>query len=153
MALRIACLIAASRSGVPTAVDVIASLGEQGQLTYELVWEEYLGLAVVKSFFLHAINNDAHSGRCGFVYEVGEPTAQRGNHIHLLPDLRVMHSPGYATFFWIRLGPCRSTTASNETAQTSAATFLALLLRLLLITGLVVSLPATRRVFFLFPAQ
>jgi hypothetical protein len=88
-----------------TALDVILSLNDQNELTYDLNWYESIGSAgVVKNYFVDAINEDRSVGRCGFVYEVGERRYYgfHGNHIHIPPDLRVLDSvPEYVEFFWI----------------------------------------------------
>jgi hypothetical protein len=94
------------RENVTTAIDVILSLGEQGQLTYTLQWFESIGsAAIVKNYWVAEINEDAMVGRCGFVYEAGSPQFRRfrGNHIHLPADSRVLNAPEYVEFFWICL--------------------------------------------------
>ena len=93
-------------SDVVTAVDVILTLADMGEISYELKWYEHIGNAIVKNYYVERINDDAHSGMCGFVYEIGETGERSGNHIHITPDLRVMQSPEYVLFFWIELGPC-----------------------------------------------
>ena len=57
---------------------------------------------------IESLNGNTHSGACGFVYELGEQ-GQRGNHVHITPDMRVIRSPEYVFFFWIRLGFCQTT--------------------------------------------
>jgi hypothetical protein len=91
------------REGVVTAIDVILSLGERQELTYDLRWYEYIGSAIVENYFVDRINSDVSRGRCGFVYESGSRThgGFRGNHIHLPSDTRVINAPEYLTYFWI----------------------------------------------------
>jgi hypothetical protein len=91
-----------------TAADIILALGDQGKLSYNLLWYENIGAAEIKNYYVEGINGQNHSGRCGFVYEVGELEEQSfsGNHIHLHTDLRILQSPQYVLFFWIELGPC-----------------------------------------------
>ncbi|MCP4229959.1 MAG: hypothetical protein GY771_07390 [bacterium] len=92
--------------GTVTAVDIIMSLGDRGEIEYKLEWYEHIGQVEVKDYFVEEINGYDHSGKCGFVYEVGEDETQAGNHIHVMTDIRVLHSPNYALFFWIELGSC-----------------------------------------------
>lgn len=90
--------------GVVTAIDVIMSLGDKGEITYDLEWFESIGTAeVVKDYFVSRINNDQMHGRCGFVYEEGslEYSGFRGNHIHIPSDYRTLNSPEYVEWFWI----------------------------------------------------
>jgi hypothetical protein len=94
------------QSGTITAADTILSLGDQGQLTYDLRWYDSIGSAeIVKSYYVDRIDADAASFRCGFVYEAGstEFRGGRGNHIHLPSDTRVLNAPEYEEFFWICL--------------------------------------------------
>jgi hypothetical protein len=88
---------------VITAIDVIMSLGETGELSYDLKWYENIGSAVIKQYFVERINNDVSFNRCGFVYEEGSHAfgGFRGNHIHLPSDTRVLNSPEYLSYFWI----------------------------------------------------
>jgi hypothetical protein len=94
------------RSGVITALDAIRSMGDSGLIFYEVAWYEKIGGAEVGNYYVERINDWLASGMCGFVYEVGELATQRGNHIHLQTDLRVLQSPEYLEIFWIELGPC-----------------------------------------------
>ena len=92
------------RDGVVTAIDVVMTLGEEGRLNYTLQWYENIGTArIVRSYFVESINNDTRYGRCGFVYECGEPGYEffSGNHIHIPSDWRVLKSPAYLKYFWI----------------------------------------------------
>jgi hypothetical protein len=94
------------QEGVITALDVILSLGDQGELEYGLKWYETIGTAgVVKNYWVEEINQDEARGRCGFVYEAGDLDLQgfQGNHIHLPSDTRTLNSPEYLLFFWICL--------------------------------------------------
>ncbi len=92
--------------GTVTAIDIIMSLGDEGLLTYGIVWYHRMGRSVVENFAIEAIDDDVHSGSCGFVYEVGERDDRGGSHIHVMPDMRILQSPDYALFYWIELGPC-----------------------------------------------
>jgi hypothetical protein len=88
---------------VITAIDAIMSLGERGELSYDLKWYENIGSAIIKNYFVQRINGDESFRRCGFVYEAGSRIFDgfRGNHIHLPPDTRVLNSPEYLSYFWI----------------------------------------------------
>ncbi len=89
-----------------TAMDVILSLGDQEEISYELQYYESIGTAgLVKSYWVEAINQDAASGRAGFVYETGSTQFRysSGNHIHLPSDTRVLNSPEYVEYFWISI--------------------------------------------------
>lgn len=89
---------------VITTIDVILSLGDQREITYELQWYDSIGTAsIVRSYWIEAIDNDKAYGRCGFVYEAGAPKYRffQGNHIHLPSDSRILNSPEYVEFFWI----------------------------------------------------
>jgi hypothetical protein len=92
--------------GTITALDVIRSLGSQGELDYEILWYDSIAGFEIKSYFIERIDEWDASGKCGFVYEVGELSAQNGNHIHLHSDLRILHNPQYVELFWIELGAC-----------------------------------------------
>lgn len=93
------------QEGVITAIDVVMTLGERGELTYDLKWYERIGSSIVRNYFVERINDDAAYGRCGFVYEAGPQRfgGFRGNHIHLPSDTRVINSPQYLEYFWICL--------------------------------------------------
>ena len=57
---------------VTTALDVILSLSDQGNIPYELAWYESIGSAgIVQSYWVEAIDQGKHIGRCGFVYAAG----------------------------------------------------------------------------------
>jgi hypothetical protein len=87
--------------GTITAIDAILTLGDLGEITYELKWYESIGSAtIVKSYWVEAIDKDMAHGRCGWVYESGYKDV-RGNHIHLPSDTRVLNSPEYILYFWI----------------------------------------------------
>jgi hypothetical protein len=88
---------------VITAIDVVMSLGEMGELSYDLQWYDTIGSAIVKQYFVQRINDDVSFRRCGFVYEAGSQAfgGFRGNHIHLPSDTRVLNSPEYLSYFWI----------------------------------------------------
>ncbi len=90
--------------GVITALDVILSIGDTGEMNYTLQWYEQIGTAdIVKSYWVESINGDAAEGRCGFVHEEGSITRldRGGNHIHLPSDIKVLNSPEYAWWFYI----------------------------------------------------
>jgi hypothetical protein len=92
------------KEGVITAIDVILSLGDRGDIEYKLMWYESIGSAgMVKSYWVEAINDDRSFERCGFVYESGSHKFEGfiGNHIHLPSDTRVLNSPEYVKWFWI----------------------------------------------------
>ena len=96
------------QQGVITAIDVILSLADQGELTYELNWYDSIGQAsVVRSYWVDTIDNDTAEGYCGFVYESGSNNyiGVDGNHIHLPSDTRILNSPEYLAYFWICLNP------------------------------------------------
>jgi hypothetical protein len=90
------------QEGVITAIDVILSMGDQGLLTYELKWYDTIGTAVIRNYWVHAINGLQSFGRCGFVYEEGDNDyLYGGNHIHIPSDIRVINSPEYLKYFFI----------------------------------------------------
>jgi hypothetical protein len=94
------------KDSIITAIDVIMTLGDLGESTYDLQWYESIGFAeIVKNYWVEAINDDQAFNRCGFVYEVGSITYQgfQGNHIHIPADIRVINSPEYMEWFWICL--------------------------------------------------
>ena len=94
------------RPGVVTAVDVIMTLADEGKLSYDLTWKESIGRAeVVNSYWMNRVDEDEAQGRQGFVYEVGPSSFKGtgGNHIHIPSDTRVLVSPEYEEWFWIRL--------------------------------------------------
>jgi hypothetical protein len=91
------------QENVITAIDVIMTLGERGELSYGIQWHDTIGAAIVKQYFVERINDDVSFRRCGFVYEAGAHSLGgfRGNHIHLPADTRVLNSPEYLSYFWI----------------------------------------------------
>jgi hypothetical protein len=98
--------------GTVTALDILISLGVQGQLDrLGLTWYERIFTAdPVDHYFVEFIDaGDALRaqafGGCGFVYEVGDRAFQgfAGAHIHIPTDARVLLSPEYAHWFWICL--------------------------------------------------
>lgn len=94
------------QESVITAIDVILSLGDENELTYDLQWYDSIGSAeVVRSYWVDGINDNKAFGRCGFVYETGSVkySGFRGNHIHIPSDMRVLNSPKYGEWFWICL--------------------------------------------------
>lgn len=91
------------QSGVITAIDVILSLGDLSLLNYSLQWYDSLGkAAIVRSYWVESINNEASVGRCGFGYESGEFYFEHknGNYINVPSDWKVLTSPEYIRFFW-----------------------------------------------------
>lgn len=88
------------RIGTITCIDVILSLAEQGQITYQLKWYETIAGSLVQNYWVEAIDNDYAFESCGFVYETGY-SGMFGNHIHLPSDSRVLNSPEYVLYFWI----------------------------------------------------
>ena len=91
------------QDGVITAIDVILSLTDQGEITSKLTWYETIGFAEILNYFVDGINNDIAHGTCGFVYEEGSEKLRYGNHIHIPSDYRVLNSPEYEEWFWICL--------------------------------------------------
>lgn|GEM_PF-452258 len=90
--------------GVITALDVILSISDAGEMNHTLQWYETIGTAeIVKSYWVESINGDKAEGRCGFVHEEGSITRldRGGNHIHLPSDIKVLNSPQYAWWFYI----------------------------------------------------
>ncbi|MHA1514527.1 MAG: hypothetical protein ACTSPF_03225 [Candidatus Heimdallarchaeaceae archaeon] len=92
--------------GIITAIDIIMSLGDQGNISYFLKWYDSIGNAdVVRSYWVNGINDDIAHGTCGWVYESGAWLYQRfaGNHIHIPQDFRPLNYPVYYETFWICL--------------------------------------------------
>ena len=80
---------------VITAIDVIMTLGDLGNITYELEWHEsFRGASYVHSYFVSKINTDETEGRCGFLYDVS------GSYIYLSADERILTSPESINFYW-----------------------------------------------------
>lgn len=91
------------QNGVITALDVIMTLGDLGNITYELKWIKSFSRArYVYSYFVNKINSDEAVGRCGFLYEVGDANFKYPgpNYIFLAADERILTSPEYLRFFW-----------------------------------------------------
>ncbi|MFX0048001.1 MAG: cytochrome b/b6 domain-containing protein [Candidatus Hermodarchaeota archaeon] len=83
------------KNDVITAIDVIMTLGDLGNITYELTWfESFRGASYVHSYFVSKINTDQTSGRCGFLYELND------SYIFLSADERIISSPESVRFFW-----------------------------------------------------
>jgi len=95
----------ALQHGVVTALDVLLSLGEQGELdSMKLTWYSSIRKAdPVDHYFVDRIDAAESRGRCGYVYEVGPRrfSGFAGSHIHIPTDMRVLVSPEYALWFWI----------------------------------------------------
>jgi hypothetical protein len=90
--------------GTITALDVVLTLSEMGEITHLLSWYESIGTAgIVKNYFVDSIDGDSSFGRCGYVYETGSTGYYgfKGNHIHIPSDLRILTSPEYVEFYWI----------------------------------------------------
>jgi len=78
-----------------TAIDVIMTLGDLGNITYELEWHEsFRGASYVHSYFVSKINTDETAGRCGYLYDVS------GSYIYLSADERILTSPESINFYW-----------------------------------------------------
>ncbi len=92
---------------VITALDIILSLGEQGELSeVGLNWYPTIARAdPVDHYFIERIDEAEAYGRCGYVYEVGSRqfAGFSGSHIHIPTDTRVIVSPEYAMWFWLCL--------------------------------------------------
>ncbi len=89
---------------VITAIDVILTLGDEGNISYDLQWYDTVGTAgIVRSYYVQRIDDDESYDRCGFVYEEGSYLFEgfQGNHVHILSDVRVINSPEYEKWFWI----------------------------------------------------
>ena len=95
------------KPGVVTALDILLSLAEQGELSLlKLTWYGNIDSAdPVDSYWVEQIDEAEAFGRCGFVYETGptEFPGSAGSHIHIPSDMRVIVSPEYALWFWICL--------------------------------------------------
>ena len=86
-----------------TALDVIMTLGDLGNITYEIYWVSSMGRGYyVRNYFVYRIDTDTNFGRCGFVYEVGDNDFKYPgpNFIYLGSDQRILTSPEYLRFFW-----------------------------------------------------
>ena len=83
------------QNDVITVLDVIMTLGDLGNITYELTWfDSFRGASYVHSYFVSKINTDETSGRCGFLYEVSD------SYIWLSADERILTSPESVRWFW-----------------------------------------------------
>ncbi|MFW6103416.1 MAG: hypothetical protein ACOC7M_03845 [Chloroflexota bacterium] len=95
------------QEGVVTALDIVLSLGEQGELAEKgLSWYPIIARAdPVGHYFIERIDEAEAYGGCGYVYEVGPPefAGFSGSHIHIPTDTRVIVSPEYAMWFWLCL--------------------------------------------------
>ena len=95
------------QEGVITALDIILSLGEQGEFSeVGLTWYPTIARAdPVDHYFVERIDEAEAYGRCGYVYEVGSRqfAGFSGSHIHIPTDTRVIISPEYAMWFWLCL--------------------------------------------------
>ncbi len=93
------------QEGIITAIDVIMTLGDLEEITYELQWYDSICSAeIVRSYWVFSINEDALiPGTAGFVYEAGAWAFYhfQGNHIHIPSDTRALNSPEYVRFFWL----------------------------------------------------
>jgi len=78
-----------------TAIDVILTLGDLGNITYELRWiQSFRNARYVYSYFVSKINNDATSGRCGFLHVVS------GSFDWLSADERILTSPESVMWYY-----------------------------------------------------
>lgn len=93
------------REGVVTAIDVVLSLADEGQLTCDLHWYDSIGKArVVRSFYLKRIDADAGTEMSGFQYETGaDKSLGKANRISMPSDWRVLVSPVYLQWDWVSL--------------------------------------------------
>jgi hypothetical protein len=83
------------QNDVITAMDVIMTLGDLGNITYELTWHEsFRGASYVHSYFVSKINTDEAVGRCGYLYEISD------SYIFLSADEQILTSPESVRFFW-----------------------------------------------------
>lgn len=90
------------QTGAITNLDVILSLGDLKQITYELKWYESIGKAkIVKNYWISKINSWRAHDRCGWVQEAGPRLTSAKNHIHIPSDSRILLSPDYSLWFWI----------------------------------------------------
>jgi len=93
--------------GTVTALDVLLSLGEQGEFSrLRLNWYASIAQAdPVDSYWVERIDEAVALERCGYVYEVGSKDFPgfAGSHIHIPIDVRVLVSPEYALWFWLCL--------------------------------------------------
>ncbi len=89
--------------GVITALDVIMTLGDLGDITYELEFIKTLtGVKYIHDYWVTKINTDEIIGRCGFVNEQGDLDFKYPgpNYIYMTSDVRILNSPEYVSFFW-----------------------------------------------------
>jgi len=95
------------QDGVVTALDIILSLGEQGEFSeVGLAWYPTIARAdPVDHYFIERIDEAQAYARCGYVYEVGSRqfAGFSGSHIHIPTDTRVLVSPEYGMWFWLCL--------------------------------------------------
>jgi len=91
------------QTDIITDLDVIMTLGDLGNITYDLRYVTVMGRgSYVHNYFVQRINSDTNVGRCGFVYEVGDDDFKYPgpNFIYLASDHRILTSPEYLRFFW-----------------------------------------------------
>jgi len=85
------------KNDVITALDVIMTLGEPPleYINYTLAWHQsFRNARYVNSYFVRSINNDATSGRCGFLHVVS------GSFDWLSADERILTSPESVLWYW-----------------------------------------------------
>lgn len=96
------------QNGVITALDVLLSLEELGEiivsLTYYSEIRTFFGEYItVGNYWVSRIGLDSAYQNCGWVYEEGSQDYPlfTGNHIHVPSDIRILNSPEYESWFWI----------------------------------------------------
>jgi len=83
------------KNDVITALDVIMTLGELKYINYTLAWiQSFRNARFVHSYFVRSINNDATSGRCGFLHVVS------GSFDWLSADERILTSPESVLWYY-----------------------------------------------------
>jgi hypothetical protein len=101
--------------GVVTALDVLLSLVDQGELTLATsVFYNHIGQLSIESYFVVAMGfpdeGVAHaSGRQGFIYTTENGTPGRlpndaDTKFHITCDIAVLHAPDFSRWRWAELG-------------------------------------------------
>ena len=112
------------RRGVVTAADILFSLGDLQEIGYMAEWYDTYGTAEIKSYFFDRINAQEHRYMCGFSHQMGEWANEKdfhptvfpgqpgfslpfsGNHVHIMMDIRLIHSPEYLLMEWLPMFSC-----------------------------------------------